>query len=60
MDMYEKKDNGQYQVINLHLTIETIDRVRGITVDYANLYFPLRNVGFASDERRFNVAVSHI
>ena len=53
MDMYEKKDNGQYQVINLHLTIETIDRVRGITVDYANLYFPLRNVGFASDERRF-------
>lgn len=42
----------------LNLTIETIDRVQGITVDYAILYFPLRNVDFALDERRFNVATS--
>lgn len=42
----------------LNLTIETIDRVQGITVDYAILYFPLRNVGFALDARRFNVATS--
>lgn len=42
----------------LDLTIETIDRVQGITVDYAILYCPLRNIGFALDERRFNVATS--
>ena len=43
---------------NIDLTVETIDRVQGITVDYAILYFPLRNIGFALDERRFNVATS--
>lgn len=42
----------------IDVTIETIDRVQGITVDYAILYFPLRNIGFAMDERRFNVATS--
>lgn len=39
-------------------TIETIDRIQGMTVDYAILYFPLRDPGFALDERRFNVATS--
>ena len=42
----------------LDLSIETIDRVQGTTVDYAILYFPLRNVAFSFDERRFNVATS--
>lgn len=42
----------------LDLSIETIDRVQGATVDYAILYFPLRNVAFSLDERRFNVATS--
>ena len=40
------------------LTIETIDRIQGMTVDYVILYFPARNPGFALDERRFNVATS--
>lgn len=39
-------------------TIETIDRIQGLTVDYAVLYLPARNPGFALDERRFNVATS--
>ena len=42
----------------LDLSIETIDRVQGATVDYAILYFPQRNVAFSFDERRFNVATS--
>ena len=39
-------------------TIETIDRIQGMTVDYAILYIPGRNPGFALEERRFNVATS--
>lgn len=39
-------------------TIETIDRIQGMTVDYAILYIPGRNLSFALDERRFNVATS--
>lgn len=39
-------------------TVETIDRIQGMTVDYAILYIPGRNPGFALDERRFNVATS--
>ena len=35
-----------------------IDRIQGMTVDYAILYIPGRNPGFALDERRFNVATS--
>ena len=42
----------------LKVSVETIDRVQGATVDYTILYFPLRNVGFSFDERRFNVATS--
>jgi hypothetical protein len=42
----------------LDLSVETIDRVQGATVDYTILYFPLRNVGFSFEERRFNVATS--
>ena len=42
----------------LDLSVETIDRVQGATVDYTILYFPLRNAGFALNERRFNVATS--
>ncbi|MGL4994178.1 MAG: AAA domain-containing protein [Bacteroidales bacterium] len=41
-----------------NITIETIDRIQGMTVDYAILYVPGRNPGFALDERRFNVATS--
>jgi len=39
-------------------TIETIDRIQGMTVDYAILYVPGRNPKFALDEKRFNVATS--
>ncbi len=41
-----------------NLTIETIDRIQGMTVDYAILYIPGRNPAFALEERRFNVATS--
>ena len=44
--------------IELDLTIETIDRIQGMTVDYSILYIPGRNPGFALEERRFNVATS--
>ena len=39
-------------------TIETIDRIQGMTVDYAILYLPAGGSSFALDERRFNVATS--
>jgi hypothetical protein len=41
-----------------NITIETIDRIQGITVDYAIVYFPARGAGFGLDERHFNVATS--
>lgn len=44
--------------IEIDITIETIDRIQGMTVDYAMLYIPGRNPSFALDERRFNVATS--
>lgn len=44
--------------IELDITIETIDRIQGLTVDYAVLYIPGRNPGFALEDRRFNVATS--
>lgn len=44
--------------MELDLTIETIDRIQGMTVDYSILYIPGRNPGFALEERRFNVATS--
>lgn len=44
--------------LELDLTIETIDRIQGMTVDYAILYIPARNPGFALEEKRFNVATS--
>lgn len=42
----------------LDITVETIDRIQGITVDYAIVYFPTRNMSFALTENRFNVATS--
>lgn len=47
-----------YEHQSTDITVETIDRIQGITVDYAILYFPLRNIGFALSENRFNVATS--
>ena len=44
--------------VELDITIETIDRIQGMTVDYAILYIPGRNPMFATEERRFNVATS--
>lgn len=44
--------------VELDITIETIDRIQGMTVDYAILYIPGRNPVFATEERRFNVATS--
>lgn len=42
----------------LDITVETIDRIQGMTVDYTILYFPQRNISFALTENRFNVATS--
>ncbi len=42
----------------LDLTIETVDRIQGMTVDYAIFYLPGRDPGFALEARRFNVATS--
>lgn len=39
-------------------TVETIDRVQGMTVDYVILYLPAGGSSFALDEKRFNVATS--
>ena len=39
-------------------TVETIDRIQGMTVDYAVLYLPAGGSSFALDIRRFNVATS--
>lgn len=44
--------------VELDLTIETIDRIQGMTVDYAIFYLPGRDPGFALEDRRFNVATS--
>ena len=44
--------------IELDITIETIDRIQGMTVDYAILYVPGRNPKFGLEDRRFNVATS--
>lgn len=43
---------------NLDLTIDTIDRIQGMNVDYAIVYFPLAAISFAFAENRFNVATS--
>lgn len=42
----------------LDITVETIDRIQGMTVDYAIVYFPMNNIGFALSSNRFNVATS--
>jgi hypothetical protein len=42
----------------LDITVETIDRIQGMTVDYSILYLPGRNPSFALEDRRFNVATS--
>lgn len=42
----------------LSITIDTVDRIQGMTVDYSILYLPGRNPSFALEDRRFNVATS--
>ena len=42
----------------IDITIETIDRIQGMTVDYAILYLPGRNPSFALEDNRFNVGTS--
>lgn len=41
-----------------NITIETVDRIQGMTVDYTIVYFPGWKLSFALDDRRFNVATS--
>lgn len=56
-----KKLQSEFQTdkrVLKELTIETIDRIQGMTVDYAILYLPAGGSTFALDERRFNVATS--
>ena len=43
---------------SIDITIETIDRIQGMTVDYAILYIPGRNPAFALEEKHFNVGTS--
>lgn len=42
----------------LDITVETIDRIQGMTVDYAIVYFPMSEMGFALSGNRLNVATS--
>ena len=44
----------------LELSVETIDRVQGATVDYTILYFPLRKVEFSFDEPFFSFCISYL
>lgn len=56
-----KKLQSEFQTDKRKLkefTVETIDRIQGMTVDYAILYLPAGGSEFALDERRFNVATS--
>lgn len=56
-----KKLQSEFQTdkrVLRELIVETIDRIQGVTVDYAILYLPAGDTGFALDERRFNVATS--
>ena len=56
-----KKLQSEFQTDKRKLkefTVETIDRIQGMTVDYAILYLPACGSEFALDERRFNVATS--
>ena len=41
-----------------NLTVETIDRIQGLTVDVTIFLIPLQRVSFALDPNRFNVATS--
>ena len=41
-----------------NLTVETIDRIQGLTVDLTVFLIPLQRVSFALDPNRFNVATS--
>lgn len=50
--------NFQTEGRKIDLTVETIDRIQGMTVDYTVLYIPQTEVKFALEERRFNVATS--
>ncbi len=40
------------------ITVDTVDRIQGMTVDYTILYFPQRNISFVLNQNRFNVATS--
>lgn len=42
----------------IDITIETIDRIQGMTVDYVILYLPGRNPAFALEDKHFNVGTS--
>lgn len=42
----------------IDITIETIDRIQGMTVDYAILYLPGRNPAFVLEDKHFNVGTS--
>ena len=40
------------------IIVDTVDRIQGMTVDYAIFYLPQRNISFALTQNRFNVATS--
>lgn len=44
--------------MTIDITIETVDRIQGMTVDYAILYLPGRNPAFALEDKHFNVGTS--
>lgn len=49
----ELQKRFSFASFDLEVTIETIDRIQGMTVDYAILYIPGRNPAFALEDRRF-------
>jgi rRNA-processing protein FCF1 len=40
------------------ITVDTVDRVQGMTVSYTIVYYPNRKIDFELNENRFNVATS--
>lgn len=42
----------------LTITVDTVNRIQGLTVDYSIYYIPNRNSGFAFSDNLFNVATS--
>lgn len=52
----QKEFNIEHEYCDI--TVDTVDRIQGMTVDYAIFYLPQQNISFALSQNRFNVATS--